>query len=521
MLLVASANIVNLMFARQVARGSELATRWTLGASRRRLITQAAVECLLLAAAGALVGVGVARGAVPAVQRIIPTLPLVDSIAIDTPVLAFAAFLGLVAGLASGVIPAWYSTKRTEAVGMRAVSALGSVQRSRVRQSLTVAQVTFSLVLLVGAALLGRSLLQLLRTDLGVTIDGVVSASLNFGMSARRPDDDEIRARVARVVERVAALPGVSASGVSTALPPNQSRFRMFIQRPNDSSSYAAAGVAVSTGYFDAVRARLVSGRLFTAADDLAHPPVMIMSVGTARRFFSDGDPVGQRMLVPVLRNGANDREAVTLVGIIEDIRYAGLAVEPEDTIYRPFAQQALLAPFLVARTTGDSRALAPVLQRTIAEADRDIVLTSVQPLAEIVTGAARPAWFRTVLLWTIASLAMIIAALGLYAAVAYSVSQRMREIGIRIALGAGTGPVLMLLLREALGLASLGIVAGLGAAVAMSRGLSGMLYGIGPMDPTAFAAATVVLLLVLVIASYVPARRAMRVDPIIALRME
>jgi putative ABC transport system permease protein len=247
----------------------------------------------------------------------------------------------------------------------------------------------------------------------------------------------------------------------------------------------------------------------------------MIMSVDTARRFFGDGDPIGRAMSLPVRRNGVNGRADMTLVGTIANVKYSGLDAAADDAVYRPFKQQTWVAPYLVVRTTGDPENLVPTVGREIAAVDRGIVITGVRALDAVVSDAAAQPRVRTVLLAAIAGLALLMAIVGLYGVVAYSVSQRTREIGIRMALGARGGDVLAMVLWEGLQLAVAGISGGLVAAFAATRALTGLLYGIAPTDAVSFGFAGASLLIVALMASYVPARRATKVDPLVALRYE
>jgi hypothetical protein len=245
----------------------------------------------------------------------------------------------------------------------------------------------------------------------------------------------------------------------------------------------------------------------------------MIMSADTARRFFGDGDPIGRTMSLPALRNGMNRREEMTLVGVVANVRYSGLAAEPDDAVYRPFAQQPWVAPFLVARTARQPDSLLPALRREIAQVDRSIVVSDVKPLAALVSESTAQPRFRTVLLAGIAGLAILVAAAGLVGVVGQSVTQRTREIGIRLALGARSGEIRSMVLREGFWMGAAGIAIGVPAAIAAARTLSGLLHGIAPTDPWSFALAAAGLMIVSLAAAYAPAARAARVDPLRALR--
>lgn len=520
-LLVACANIANLFLARRAARTREISTRIMLGASRGRLAAQAATESALIAAAGAIAGVALAKAGVTLLTRVgAQAIPRVDDIRLDVPVLAFAAGIAALAALLTGLLPVMqrHADTRLPPTGLGVTTAPGG---SRLRRALCVAELVVSLVLLVGASLLGRSLITLMRTDLGVAAEGVVTASMNFGMGGSRRTDADVLWRTGEIVSALERLPGVSAAGVGTSLPPGSTRLQLTLRRDGESVDYLASGVAATPGYFEALGMRLVRGRLFTPQDDLDHPPVMIMSVDTARRLFGDGDPIGQTMSLPVVRDGTNASERMTLVGVVDSVRYSGLDSAPDDAVYRPFAQQTWAAPFLVVRTSSDPQALAASLRRHVGDVDRSIVISEVRTLSSIVSDAAAQPRFRTVLLGGMAALAVGLAGVGLYGVIAYSVSQRTRELGVRVALGATRGDILRLVLADALRLALSGIVVGGLAAAGLATLIGGLLYGIEPWDPLSFTAAALLLLAVTTIASYLPARRALQIDPVDTLRSE
>jgi putative ABC transport system permease protein len=245
------------------------------------------------------------------------------------------------------------------------------------------------------------------------------------------------------------------------------------------------------------------------------------MSEGTARRFFGSDDPIGQTMSLPVLRNGVRGSADVTLVGVTVNVKYAGLAAPPDDVVYRPFAQQPWVAPFLIVRTAGNPADFAQTLRRAVSAVDKDVVVSSVTPLQELVRDATAPAQFRTFLLASFATLALAIATIGLYGVVAYAVSRRTKEIGIRMALGATSSDVLTMVLGEGLVVALAGILAGTAASWMLARLVTGLLYGITPTDPASFLVASAALMIVTLAATYIPARRAARIDPIGSLRTE
>ncbi|HXW04551.1 MAG TPA: ADOP family duplicated permease [Vicinamibacterales bacterium] len=520
-LLAACSNLVNLLLARNASRQQEFAVRRALGAPSRRLARQLFVEAALLVAAGAGLGALMARVALAGLSRVAAdVLPRAGEIRIDTAALGFAAALAGVATILTGLLPA-IRAARSGALpfDMAGRTATRSGTR-RLQQTMCTVQVALAVVLLVGATLLGRSLSQLLRVDLGVSTDHVLTASLNLGFGGRPPDAETI-ARINRVVDAVTVLPGVRAAGAGTSLPPNVSRMRLTLRRSGDTVDYQASAVPVTPGYFPSLQMRLLQGRFFTSTDHAHHPQVMIMSERTARRFFGDGTVVGRTMRLPVVRDGKTASVDMTLVGVTSDVKYAGLAAPPDDVVYRPFAQQPWMAPFLVVRTSGDPAAFAPTLRRAIAAADPAAVTGAVTTLDQAVLDAVAQPRFRTVLLGSLALLAIAIAAVGLHGVVAYAVSQRAREFGIRMALGATSRDVLDIVLTEGLIMGAAGIAAGTAAALLLTRALSGLLYGITPTDPVSFGLAAAGLLALTLLATYVPARRAARIDPIRALRSE
>jgi putative ABC transport system permease protein len=402
----------------------------------------------------------------------------------------------------------------------------GSTAHPRTRIALraaAVAQFAIAVVLLVAAALLGRSLTALMRTDIGVTPENVATASLNLAMDRTLTDRQQVDL-VNRVVDRIAAAPGVVAAGVGTARPPDASRMRLTLNRSNDptaGASYGAAGVPATPGYFAALDIRLERGRLFTNADADGATPVAILSADSARRLFGSQDPVGQRIGLPVLRDGRSRREDMTIVGVTANVKYAGLDRIADDVVYRPFAQQPWRSVFLVARTSGDPEMLASQLRREIAAIDKAITVSEVMTLNEAVADAVAHPRLRSLLLASFATMAILIAGVGLYGVIAYSASQRRGEIGVRMALGADNRRITLMILREGLGLAVIGCALGSAAARGAARLLANLLFGIAPTDPASFALAAAGVVAAGLAASYLPARRAARTDPLAVLRTE
>jgi putative ABC transport system permease protein len=516
-LVVASANIVNLLIARNVARTGEIAIRQALGASRRRLAAQGLIESGVLAAAGVVGGLAIAQAASTALARVDPEmLPRLSDMRLDRTVVAFAAGLGALMTIATGLIPAIQAAHVTPS---RTISKAPSRRYRRVQQLLCAAQLAAALVLLVGATLFGRSLVDLLATDLGVVPDRVVTASINTAIG-RPHSADEIAGTMLRVVERVRLIPGVHAAGVGTSLPPDTSRIRMTLRRKGAEVDYAASAVSCTPGYFNALGMRLLKGRFFTDADDEQHPPVIIVSATTARNLFGTDDPIGQPFVVPKFQYKRVAGNEATVVGVVSDVKFSGIDRAAGDQVYWSASQAPWQSTFLAIRTAADMN-IAADLRRVVASVDPTIAVSSIRPLEGIIATATALARFRTTLIVAFALVGLAIASIGLYGVVAYSVSQRTTEIGVRVALGATSGDVTTLVLRQGLAMAVLGAAIGLPIAYATTRGFAALLFGVKPTDVLTYAASAASLIGVALLASYIPARRAARVDPIVALRAE
>ena len=519
---VACINLSNLLLARNASRAREMAIRASLGASRQRLIGQALTESACLALIGAVVGLALARGLVAfAAAGGSTVVPNLETARLDLPTFVFATAAmvcaALAAGLAPGVAAGWSANEKQLVTG---VSPNRSHQRIRV--VLCTAEWIVAFVLLVAAALLGQSFVGLMHIDLGVSTDHVATASLNFALG-QSPSQEEVARRTQQLLDRIGRIPGVQTAGVGTSLPPQTSRLQISLKLKGDNVDYAAAAVPVSPGYFSALHIRLVQGRLFTEADDASHPDVMIMSEDTARRFFGPGDVIGRTMELPRASWSGPRLSPIemTLVGVISNVKYAGLTAPAEDAVYRPFAQQPWIAPFLVARTTTDPAALLPSIRREIATVDPGIVVASTRTLDSMMADVTAAPRVQTIVFALLTALALAMAAVGLYGVVASSVAQRTREIGIRVALGASRRRVLWLALREGAAIGIVGLVIGAGIALAVVRLLQSSLYGVSPTDPLSFLAAAAALAGVAMLASYLPARRATSVDPLVALRTD
>jgi putative ABC transport system permease protein len=378
-------------------------------------------------------------------------------------------------------------------------------------------------LLLVAASLLGRSLVALMHTDLGVVADKVATASINLAMG-RTLSDAEQADLVIRIVDRVGASPGVIAAGVGTSRPPDVSRVRLTLSRnqePGTRATYQAAWVPVTPGYFPALGIQLQRGRLFSDADHADAPPVVILGAGTARRLFPDQDAIGQRIGLPTARNGKNTSVDMTIVGVVADVKFSGLDQPADDVVYRPFVQQPWLSAFVVVRTTGDPALAASQLAREVALVDPAVAVSDVQSMDSVLSSVTAQPRLRGLVLASIAVMALVIAAVGLHGVVAYSVSQRRAELGVRMALGADAPRIRRMVVREGLILVAAGAGLGLLGAIAATRALSTLLYGVAASDPVSYILATAAAFAAGLAGSYLPARRASRTDAAVVLRGE
>jgi len=367
-LCVTCANAMNLLIARNTGRAREMAVRLALGASRRQLIVQSVIETGLLATIGGTAGIILAMGMVETLRRVKPEeIPRLDAVHVDVTVLVFTFATVALTTILTGVLPALQST-RAEALRVGGAGASQSAAGTRIRRALTIGELAVSVVLLVGSLLLGRSLVRLLHTDLGVEVDHAVAASMSLSLNRDLSSAQQIDV-VNRVLDDVQTFPGVRAVGIGTVLPPAESRIVLTL-RGNQGLSYQAAAIPATPGYFPALGIRLLRGRLFTDGDGANHPPVMVMSADTARHFFGEGDPLGRTLSLPVFKDGATRNAEMTLVGVIAEVKYSGLERQADNAIFRPFAQQPWPNVYLIARTGGDTSALTSSLQRRIAQVD-------------------------------------------------------------------------------------------------------------------------------------------------------
>ncbi|MGI9041537.1 MAG: ABC transporter permease [Gemmatimonadales bacterium] len=525
-LLIACANVANLMLARLTARDREVTIRSALGASRGRLVRQLLTESLVLALAGGALGVLLAVWGVQALRSLGPdTIPRIQEIGLDWRALTFALAVSLVTGLAFGLAPALRLTGGELQGGLREGgrgSTGGSAVR-RLRGGLVLAEVALAFMLLIGAGLLLRSFDRLQRVTPGFEAEGVLTARLLLPRAKYAEDGQQI-ALYSQLLERLAEVPGVRAAGVVSDAPlgdsPDYIAFALEgAAAPDPNMVQDAEAFTASPGYFDALRMPLLSGRGFAAQDGPDAPPVVVINQTLARRFWPGRDPLGERI---TFGNPADSAaEWRTVVGVVGDIRHVSLDRQPYGQIYLPLAQQPQRFMVIAVRSAGDPGQALGALRYTLAQLDSDLPLSEVRTMEDRIAGSLARPRVSALLLGGFAASALLLAAIGIYGVISYGVAQRTRELGIRMALGAGSTVLLRLVVIQGMAPVLAGIALGCLGAWAGGRLLQSMLFGVGANDPATFVAVAVFLTAVALAASFVPARRAARSDPMAALRAE
>ncbi len=519
-LLIACANVANLMLARATVRRREFALRAALGASRWRLVRQLLVESLLLALAGGAAGLLIAAWGVDLLRAAEPPgLPRVEGLKVDAPVLWFAFGVTLLTAVVFGLAPAWQSSRAELSESLKeGARASGGGRGGRLRSGLVVAEVALSLVLLVGAGLLVRSLARLLDADPGFRPEGVTTMYVTLP-GQRYKGKEEINRFHRQALERFAALPGVEAACVSNTLP----------GMPTWQSDIAVEGyksavpgeeinvdwVIASEDYFKVMGVPLARGRTFTPEEAREGRPVVLVDQSLADRFWPGGDALGKR----ILYDSATPHE---VIGVAGNVRNFGSETPGRIRIYTPLGRTDLRTGRLSLRAReGADAGLAAAAAREVRGVDPDLPVTGVRTLEDLFDQQAAPRRFNATLFALLAGLALALAAVGIYGVMSYTVTQRTREIGVRVALGAQGGDVLKLVVGRGMLLALSGVAAGLLASFALTRFMAGMLYGVSAADPLTYGTVALLLGAVTLFACYLPARRAARVDPVIALRNE
>ena len=528
LLLIACANVANLLLARAESRHREMAIRSALGAGQWRLIRQLLTEGLVLASLGGVAGIGLAWAGVQALVAYDPaSVPGATAVAIDGQVLAFAAALAALTTLVFSLVPAWRAARvdLTDSLKEGGLQGSAGVARQRLRRALVVAEMALAVVLLVGAGLMIRSLWALQRIDIGFAPANVLTARLSLP-AATYAEPDQINGFYRQLLDRVRALPGVERAGVMRSLPLSDEigDWGLDVEGFEETPDNRAKGdwQIASDGALEALGERLVRGRTFSATDSADAEPVALVNETLAARYFAGREPVGGR-----IRMGGNNAPWLTVVGLVRDVRHNGMTGAVKEKFYVPHAQFARAAGFpyptmyVVAKTSGDPLALAAPIRQAVAALDPNLPVANVRTMERVVADSISTPRFTGFLLGLFAAVALTLSAIGIYGVLTYIVSQRTHEIGIRMAIGASVGSVVRMVLRSGLALSVTGIAIGLLAAALVTRLMASLLYDVAPLDPATFVAVPVVLAGVALVASYVPAWRAARVDPLRALRTE
>jgi putative ABC transport system permease protein len=519
-LLIACANVANLLLARSTARTREVAVRAALGAGRGRMVRQLLTESVVLSALGGAVGLLLAYWGVQGVKTLAPRgVPRVSSISIDGWTMAFTLVVAVVTGLLFGLVPA-LRTGRGNLQTILREGSRGSTGSGRGRAVLVAAQVALSLVLLIGAGLMMRSFVRLQSVDPGFDPDGVLTGRVQLA-GERFRSASAATAFFDQLLERVEKVPGVESAGAINWLPfgGDGSSTSYWIEGrpvPPPTSEFAADIRGVDPRYFRTMRIRVKRGEPFDARANTESPKQVVVNEAFVRVHFPTSNPIGEHVLMPW-----GDTLRGEIVGVVADTKHAGLDSVTGPMIYWASKQFPSNFMTLVVRTNGDPMRLAPAIAREVHALDPNQPFADPKPLDAYLSQSVAQRRFSMTLLGVFSGLALVLAALGIYGVLAYSVAQRTREIGVRMALGAPETTVAAMVVREALGVVGVGLVVGIAGAVGLTRVLATLLYDISPTDPLTFGAVTLALGAVAVAASYFPARRAARVDPIVALRQE
>jgi predicted permease len=520
-LLLACANLANLLLARASERRREIAVRLALGASRFRLMRQLLTESLLLALAGGALGflfaVWLAR--LTAAIKLPIDVPLATELHVDIRVFIFACLVSLATGLLFGLLPAWQSTKADLASALKSDAPFGSPHRSRLKSSLIVLQIALSLALLIGGGLMVRALTQAQTINLGY--DPRRAIEMSFDLRLQGYDNAQGREFQRRLLQRVRALPGVEAAAIANIIPVDlhisSEPVSIDGQEPSRPANAPRSLTSnITPGYFQAMNTRLLRGRDFTEYDDDKAARVAIVNETFARRFWPGEDPIGKRFTL-----GGAESPRMQVVGVAQDGKYTGLNDYQWPFVYRPQWQNRIGATTMVVRAEADPQKLIALVRGELQQLDPNMPIASARTLVERLSLALLPARIVASALGGFGVVALLLAAIGIYGVMSYSVSKRTREIGVRMALGAQRRDVLKLVMAQGMALTLIGVAIGLIAASGLTRLMKIVLFGVSATDPLTYIGVAALLTFVALLACYIPARRATKVDPMIALRCE
>ncbi|MDQ3686028.1 MAG: ABC transporter permease, partial [Acidobacteriota bacterium] len=523
-LLVACANVANLLLARHATRYKEIAVRTALGASRWRVVRQLLTESMLLACLGGAVGLALAAWGVDLLKSALPAgTPRLNEIGLDASMLGVTLAVSLVTGLVFGVLPALRASdlKLSESLKEGARGTTEDFRRNRVRGLLVISEVALSLLVLIGASLLVKSFLHLQRVEPGFDPANLLTMQVSLPAS-KYAQPAQQTAFFRQLTQRLETLPGVRAIAVANDLPidgDTQTSTPHIEGRPAVAGEQPLAGVhTVSPAYLQTMGIALLKGREFTPADADESPPVIVINETMARRLFPNEDPLGKRIK---FSDPSTDEPWKEVVGIVGDVKHNGLDAEPYMETYVPFLQSPRAGMSIAVRTTSEPASLTAAVRQAVLEIDKDQPIYSVRTMEQILSESVASRRLSMTLFSLLAGLALLLATVGIYGVIAYTVSSRTHEIGVRVALGAQTGDVLRLILKQGLVLILSGVTVGILTAFLLSRVLASLIFEVSATDPATFVVVPLLLVAVALLACYIPARRATRVDPMVALRYE
>jgi putative ABC transport system permease protein len=526
-LLIACANVANLLLARASERTREFAIRAALGAGRRRIIRQLLTESLALSLVGGAGGLLLSVWSIDLIVALSPgNIPRIEEAGTDAATMVFAMLMTALSALLFGLAPALQLSKPNLNEHLKEARPSANPLRHRLRSALVVAEIALAMVLLIGAGLLVRSFISLLRTDPGFAADRVVG--LQTFIWDRYTTPQQRATYVEQVLDRLNSVPGVAAAGVTTALPFFEGSMSSSLPftvegeaRPPAGQEPSAFYTIATNEYFEALGVPLVSGRLFTQFDRGGAPLVILINETMSKRFFPSQDPIGKKILVIGGQRGQSAPTPSEIVGVVGDLRHEGLDQEPRPEYFRPYPQWLTGSIIFTVRTSAEPATLIPTLKARIWEVNSTQPIYQVATLDNLITDSLKARRFSLLLLGSLAALALVLALVGIYGVMSLATRQRTHEIGVRMALGAKSGDVVRLVMAHGLKLALAGVGLGLAGAVAMTRLMRTLLYEVSPTDPMTFIQVALLLMIAAIAACYIPARRATKVDPMIALRYE